>query len=121
MTELLSDGGEVEIGVASNEWCAQYGGATLVPGMYFVPLQFDTKGMHKIRATFMPGDPWQASTSAWLDQTVAGAPTTTYIDVDPVSAGKPIEITASVAGSADSMSGSIACAVTTLGRIVWPR
>ena len=108
MTERLSDGREVEIGVASNEWCAQYAGAKLAPGKYFVPLQFDTKGTHRIRARFIPGDPWQASTSDWVDQTVAGAPTTTYIEVDPVAAGEPIAVTASVGGGADSMSGSIA-------------
>ena len=108
VSELLADGREVDIGLASNEWCEQYHGATLVPGAYFVPLQFDTKGTHKIRGRFIPGDPWQASTSPWVDQVVAGVPTTTFIDVDPVGAEEPFEVRASVLGSGDSMSGSVA-------------
>jgi hypothetical protein len=73
-----------------------------------VYLPFDTKGTHRIRARYIPGFPWQASTSEWVDQVVGGIPTTTSIEVDPVTAGEPIEVIASVLGSNTSMTGSIA-------------
>jgi hypothetical protein len=115
VSESLLDGREVDIGYASNEWCAQYHGSTLTPGAYFVPLRFDTKGTHRIRARFIPGDPWQASTSAWVDQSVAGVPTTTYIQADPVKTWESIEVWTGVVGSDTYMTGSIALYDTTSG------
>jgi hypothetical protein len=115
VSELLPDGREVDIGIANNEWCAQYHGVTLTPGAYFVPLRFDTKGTHRIRARFVPGDPWQASTSPWVDQTVAGVPTTMHIQVDPVDAWDAIEVLAAVSGTGTFMTGSIALYDTTSG------
>jgi concanavalin A-like lectin/glucanase superfamily protein len=107
VSELLSDGREVDIGLSSNDWCALQFGVTLARGSYFVPLRFDTKGTHQIRARYIPGDPWQASTSPWVDQSVAGVPTTTHIQLDPVAAGEPFEVRTSVGGSETYMTGSI--------------
>jgi Concanavalin A-like lectin/glucanases superfamily len=105
VSELLADGREVDIGLATNQPCA---GQTPPPGTYLVSLRFTTKGTHQVRARFIPGDPWQASTSEWAYPDVAGVPTTTSIKVDPVAAWEPIEVWTGVAGSDTYMTGSIA-------------
>jgi hypothetical protein len=115
--ELFADGREGEIGHASSDWCAHYHGSTLQPGAYHVPLQFHSKGIHRIRATFIPGDPWQASTSAWVDQAVAGLSTTTWIETDAVGAGQPIEVRVTVGGDTHSVSGDVALYDVTGGSV----
>jgi hypothetical protein len=112
VSELLADGREVDVGLATNQPCA---GATPPRGTYLVNLRFTTKGVHRVRARFVPGDPWEASTSAWIDQDVAGVPTTTYIEIDPVNAWEPIDVWAGVGGSDTFMTGSIALYNATSG------
>jgi hypothetical protein len=114
LLERLPDGRDVQIGVPTPDFCAN-GGARPPEGTYPINTRFDTKGVHRIFATFIPGNPWLASTSTIVEQSVAGIPTTTSLHINPVTAGYSTEVRADVVGSGSSMMGSISLFDTASG------
>ena len=112
--EVGPGGNELLIGIPANSFCSTPGPEP-PQGTFMVPVRFYTKGVHRVVARFIPGNPWLPSASAIVDQFVAGTPTTTYIDHAATPAGQPIDLTVSVTAGGPSVNGLVSLYETSGG------
>jgi hypothetical protein len=94
----LTDDREIRLDIAPT---------TIPRGAYEANFRFDSKGVHRIFARFVPGNPWLPSESEVVEQVVAGIPTESAIRVESAVEGQPIEIRVWVGASLTPYRGIV--------------
>jgi hypothetical protein len=115
--ELDGDGAETLVGQDSTSWCS-YPEPDPPLGTYKIPVRFERAGIHRLRAKFVPGLPWQPSSSSIVEQIVDRVPTTTSVTPRPTLPGDPINILVEVSANDGTMTGNVTLFETTSGEAV---
>jgi hypothetical protein len=115
--ELMEDNTERLAGSAATSWCS-YPNPDPPQGTHLIPVEFERAGVHRLRAEFVPGLPWQPSSSVVVEQTVDRLPTETFVTPRPTLPGDPISILVEVGASDGTMTGSVTLYETTSGSLV---